>query len=180
MMPKSLLSSLILLLGVLPISCKQQPNENVAGVKHFYFEFVDQVNSEFTESIIAETSKIFPQFDYLMSDDSAAKGWPFYGTVERGSTVLKSEMMPPHSNVNRLSNISEISYTKDEHLLKAIFTIEAKNDSILSITKESFEWHNKKWNKFSKKMVTDFNIKDVEKKDVILKISKTLIRYTFK
>lgn len=181
MLSKSLLFILFLLLSVLTISCNQQPNENLAGVKHFYFEFIDLANTDYTKSIVIEVSNIFPQNDYLMSEESAAKGWPFYGSIERGSSVLKSDMMPPHTNVNRLSPISKISFTKnEEHILKAVFSIKSKNDSTLSITKESFEWHEEEWITFSKKLTTDFHIKEAEKREVALKISKTLIRYTFK
>jgi len=156
-------------------------NEDIAGVKHFYFEFIDHVQSEYSVSMIEQVSTILPQYDYLISKESAVKGWPFYGNVKRGSILLKTEMMPPHSNVNRLSPIKELTnFNKKKHIMRVLFTIESINDSTLRITKESFQWSAEGWHQFSKKISTDFDIKLDNQQEVVSNISKTLIRYTFK
>lgn len=179
---KAKVSNFILLAftSLLVLSCLQK-DEKIAGVKHFYVEFVDQIQSEKSQNIIKDVSSILPEYDYLISEESAENGWPFYGNVKRESVVLKSEMMPPHTNVNRLSMIGQLStYNMDEHTMKALFTITSKNDSIISIIKESFEWSDGEWHKFSKKLTTDFDIKNNHNQELNDKISKTLIRYTFK
>ncbi|MDH5474389.1 MAG: hypothetical protein OEX22_01730 [Cyclobacteriaceae bacterium] len=172
----------IVFIAYLNTSCgTQSKDENVAGVKHFYFEFVDEVQNEITIEIINEVSKHMVQYDYIMSEESAAKGWPFYGNVERGTRVLKTEMMPPHSNVNRLSPISKLTnYDDDEHILKVVYTIKAINELAINIDKKSYSWHNDEWQSFSQKMSTTFEIDTPKQEDLIDKISKTLIRYTFK
>ena len=182
MSPKFLILSLFVLAACLITSCNtQKQDDNVAGVKHFYFEFVDEVQNEISIEIINEVSKIMVQHDYLMSEESAAKGWPFYGAVERGGLVLKTDMMPPHSNVNRLSPISKLTdYDDSDHILKVVYTINAINDSTIIVDKKSFSWHKNEWQSFSQKMNTEFEIGSVKQEDIVEKISKTLIRYTFK
>lgn len=156
-------------------------DEEVAGVKHFYFEFIDTIQSEQSTNMINDVSSIFPMSDYIMSEESAADGWPFYGNVERESKVLKTDMMPPHSNVNRLSPISELSnYNEGEHTMKVVYTLTSSSDTTMAISKESFEWGHEEWRKFSKKMTTEFNLTRLNHEDLVDKISKTLIRYTFK
>ena len=116
-----------------------------------------------------------------MSEKSAAIGWPYYGNVERGSKVLKTEMMPPHTNVNRLSPISQLSTDNEgEHTLKLICTIKPINDSTIDVVKKSYSWHNNEWQSFSKELNTEFKIERFNQQETIDKISKTLIRYTFK
>jgi hypothetical protein len=173
---------LIAITAYLFASCaSQEQDANVAGVKHFYFEFVDEIQNEITIEIIDEASKIMVQHDYIMSEESASKGWPFYGTIERESKVLKTEMMPPHSNVNRLSPINQLTTHKEgEHTLKVIYTINSINDSTINVDKKSYDWHNNEWQGFSKKMSTEFNIKSSNQPNINKKISRTLIRYTFK
>jgi hypothetical protein len=182
MTPKYLILSLFALAACLITSCNtQKQDDNVAGAKHFYFEFVDEVQSEFTTRVINDISKIMVQYDYIMSEESAAKGWPFYGTVERGSKVLKTDMMPPHTNVNRLSPISKLTtYNDNEHTLKVIYTVQSVNDSTVNVVKKSYDWHNNEWRSFSKELNSEFEITNAEQEDIIKKISKTLIRYTFK
>lgn len=171
---------LIIVLSSCGMGTTKQEDKNVAGVKHFYFKFIDNVQSEYSAGIIKDVSQLMPQYDYLISEESAAKGWPFWGSVKRGSKVLKTDMMPPHSNVNRLSPIKELTtYNQGEHTMKVLFTIDSKNDSTLLITKESFKWKAGEWHILSKKLTTDFNINNNQSL-VADKISKTLIRYTFK
>ena len=159
----------------------QKQDEDLAGVKHFYFEFVDEVQNELTIEIINKVSKNMVQYDYVMSEKSAAIGWPYYGNVERGSKVLKTEMMPPHTNVNRLSPISQLSTDNEgEHTLKLICTIKPINDSTIDVVKKSYSWHNNEWQSFSKELNTEFKIERLNQQETIDKISKTLIRYTFK
>lgn len=179
MLHKFIICSFLVLIAC--ASDNKESDRNVAGVKHFYFEFIDHVQTDHSKQLIIDVSSIFPQYDYIMSEGSAAKGWPFYGTVKRGSKVLKAEMMPPHSNVNRLSPIVKLDdYNVGEHTMKVLFTLNAKNDSTISITKESFKWKAGKWHKFSKKLTTDFNINRNSRNQMAEKASKTLIRYTFK
>ena len=169
------------LLGSLIIGGCESKNENLAGIKHFYFDLVDNVQSEYTEQLVQYITEVLPQNDYLISEETANLGWPFYGPVERGSKVLKTDMMIPHTNVNRLSPINSlVDYNKGEHTMKAVFTIESKDEATINIIKESFEWSNGNWHKFSKKLSTDFNIVVSNKDETFRKVSKTLIRYTFK
>lgn len=156
-------------------------DENEAGVKHFYFEFIDNVQSDLSASVIEDVTKIMPQYDYLMSEESAAKGWPFYGNVARGSSVLKTDMMPPHTNVNRLSPIKQLAnYNEDEHTMKVVFVVDKFDNSLLTISKQSFEWHGEEWHNYSMKLATDFKTENIDQQELVEKISKTLIRYTFK
>lgn len=179
MLHRFFIYSFLILIGC--NSTDEKSDKNVAGVKHFYFEFIDDVQTDYSILLINKVSSIFPQYDYIMSEESAEKGWPFYGNVTRGSKVLKTEMMPPHSNVNRLSPIDKLTtYNNGEHTLKVRFTLTRKNDSTIAITKESFDWKEGEWHKFSKKLTTDFAIDQDNQKETISKISKTLIRYTFK
>ena len=172
---------IISILGVFIIGGCESKNEHLAGVKHFYFELIDNVQSEYTIQLTDHIMEILPQYDYLISEETANLGWPFYGPVERGSKVLKTDMMPPHTNVNRLSPINSlVDYNKGEHSMKAVFTIEYKDEATINIIKESFEWSNGNWHKFSKKLSTDFNIVVSNKDETFRKVSKTLIRYTFK
>ena len=171
---------LLLTLAAMSFSCGEH-NENRAGVKHFYFEFIDKVESAFSQQVIVDASKFLPQHDYLMSEESASKGWPFYGNVKRGSIVLKSDMMPPHTNVNRLSPITQLDdYNNGEHTMKVVFIIEKYDNSLLTISKESFEWSGGEWHKYSMKITTDFKTENISQVALVEKISKTLIRYTFK
>ena len=169
------------LLGSLIIGGCEPKNENLAGVKHFYFELIDNVQSEYTEQLVQYITEVLPQYDYLISEETANLGWPFYGPVEGGSKVLKTDMMIPHTNVNRLSPINSLNnYNQGEHIMKAVFTIESKDEASVTIIKESFEWYNGNWRKFSKKLSTDFKIGANNKDETFRKVSKTLIRYTFK
>jgi hypothetical protein len=178
---KSSIIVIISLFGALFIGGCGPTNENLAGVKHFYFELIDNVQSEYSEELVQHITDALPQYDYLISEESADAGWPFYGSVERGSMVLKTDMMPPHTNVNRLSPISKLKeYNQGEHSMKAVFTIENMNDHTITIIKESFEWTGGEWHKFSKKLATDFNLEDGSRNEIFIKVSKTLIRYTFK
>lgn len=172
----------ILALSSLSVCCKNEKKDpNLAGVKHFYFEFVDNVQSELTKELIQSMTETMPEFDYLMSEETASKGWPFYGPVKRGSRVLKTDMMPPHSNVNRLSPISKLkNYNQGEHTMKALFTIIHKDDHSITITEESFEWSDGEWHQFSKKLFGDYDIASASQEELAEAISKTLIRYTFK
>ena len=178
---KSRIIIIISLFGVLFFGGCETKNENSAGVKHFYFELIDNVQSDYSEELVQYITEDLPQYDYLISEESADAGWPFYGHVERGSSVLKTDMMPPHTNVNRLSPVSKLKeYNQGEHSMKVVFTIENKDDHTITIIKESFEWTGSKWQKFSKKLATDFNLEDGNRNEIFIKISKTLIRYTFK
>ena len=178
---KSIIIVIITLFGAFFIGGCGPTNENLAGVKHFYFELKDHVQSEYSEQLVLHITEVLPLYDYLISEESADAGWPFYGHVERGSKVLKIDMMPPHTNVNRLSPISKLKeYNQGEHSMKVVFTIENKDDHTITISKESFEWTGSEWHKFSKKLATDFNIEDGSRNEIFIKISKTLIRYTFK
>ncbi len=155
--------------------------EDLAGVKHFYFEIIDNVQNQYTHQLVQHITEVLPQYDYLISEASANSGWPFYGQVERESRVLKTDMMPPHTNVNRLSPISNLKqYNQGEHTMKAVFTFENKNERTITIIKETFEWSDGNWRKFSKRLSTDFDIGMNNKDETFSKVSKTLIRYTFK
>jgi hypothetical protein len=171
----------ICLFGVLFGGGCDNKKEDLAGVKHFYFEIIDNVQNQYTHQLVQHIIEVLPQHDYLISEASANAGWPFYGHVERGSRVLKTDMMPPHTNVNRLSPLSKLKeYNQGEHSMKAVFTIENKDDKTITVIKESFEWTGSEWHKFSKKLATDFNLEDGSRNEIFIKISKTLIRYTFK
>ena len=172
---------IICLFGALFAGSCESNNENLAGVKHFYFEIIDNIQSEYTEQLVQHITEVLPQYDYLISEESANLDWPFYGNVERGSKVLKTDMMPPHTNINRLSPIRNLKeYNQGEHTMKAVFTIENKDDKTITIIKESFEWSDGSWHKFSKKLATDFDVEMTNKDETFSKVSKTLIRYTFK
>ncbi|MFY0626244.1 MAG: hypothetical protein JXR07_08120 [Reichenbachiella sp.] len=156
---------------------------NIAGVKHFYYEINDKVESQLTRQISNDLEKILPRFDYIISESSAAEGWPFYGQLERGSLVMKSDMMPPHSNVNRLSPIHELdtnSIDPKEHIKKLIITISLSPNGKLIVSKESFRPKNDSWIVFSMKSKSEFDPNVADVASISDKISKTLIRYTFK
>ena len=112
---------LFMLLLLMMFSCDKK-QEDLAGVKHFYFEFVDQIDNQYSQSLIDRISDQLPKYDYLISEKSGAAGWPFYESVERGSKVLKSDMVPPHSNVNRFSDIEylpkQTGHDQNEHIMK--------------------------------------------------------------
>lgn len=162
-------------------SCEASTNSKIAGVKNFYFEIIDNIQSDFSLQLVEQISETLPQNDYLISEESAAQGWPFFGIVPRGSEVLKTDMMPPHSNVNRLTPIRDLkNYNTGEHKMKAVFTINNSSSETISISKESFEWKDGSWVKFSKKLETEFEIDLTNADEVYAKAAKTLIRYTFK
>ena len=73
MSSKLLVSFSFLFTACLLTSCNtQKQDEDLAGVKHFYFEFVDEVQNELTIEIINKVSKNMVQYDYVMSEKSAA------------------------------------------------------------------------------------------------------------
>lgn len=154
---------------------------NNAGVKHFYIEFVDNIESDYSKVLIEHLSVILPRHDYFISEESANKGWPYYEEVVRGAKVLKTDMMPPHTSINRISPIGQLkNYNQGEHSYKAIFTINNLNENLISITKESFTWKEDKWQKMSMKISTKFKVQDSNQIESFTKIAKTLVRYTFK
>ena len=51
---------------------------------------------------------------------------------------------------------------------------------IITVIKETYEWSEGNWRKFSKRLSTDFDISMNTKDEIFSKVSKTLIRYTFK
>jgi len=162
------------------LGCNKE-DPNAAGVKHFYFEFVDTIESDYSLELLDAVAKILVESDYLISEESAEAGWPFYGSVKRGKKVLKTDMMPPHTNVNRLSPIANLkTYNQGEHTMKAVFTIRIVENQRIIITKESFEWVDDSWRQFSKKLDSEFDMNAESKNDLFNRIAKTLIRYTFK
>lgn len=174
---------LVIIMLMFMLSCATR-NENVAGVKHFYFEFDDQVKTEYSLALIDQISEQLPKYDYLISEESGAEGWPFYASVDRGSRVLKSEMVPPHSNVNRLSAIEylpeDMAHGEDEHLMKLIVELKAMDNGVLILDKQSFKWKNNQWEVFSMKIESQFRTDEKPVEEVADKIAKTLTRYTFK
>ena len=168
-----------LLFFVLMVSCSSD-NPNRAGVKQFYYEFEDNINQPWTQELTKEIGARFQQGDYLISAASAEAGWPFYATVERGATVLKSDMIPPHTKVNRLSPISDIELDNhQDHPHKLLVILDLDSAQQLHVTKQSYIWENGQWEVFSKRLYADF---DPSYKAGALTdtLSKTLIRYTFK
>lgn len=168
-----------LLFFAMVVACSTD-NPNRAGVKQFYYEFEDNINQPWTQELIKEIGVRFQQGDYFISAASAEAGWPFYATVERGATVLKSDMIPPHSKVNRLLPMSQIDLDDhQDHLYKLLVIMDLDSAQQLHVTKQSYIWNNGQWQVLSKRLYADF---DPSYKAGALAdtLSKTLIRYTFK
>lgn len=174
---------LFMLLLLMMFSCDKK-QEDLAGVKHFYFEFVDQIDNQYSQSLIDRISDQLPKYDYLISEKSGAAGWPFYESVERGSKVLKSDMVPPHLNVNRLSSIEfllgEPMQDHHEHVMKLFVVFHSLENGELILTKQSFEQNGEDWDVFSMEIESKFQTDDKSTAVVADKIAKTLTRYTFK
>ena len=168
-----------LLFFAMMVACSTD-NPNRAGVKLFYYEFEDNINKPWTQELIAQLGERFQQGDYLISAASAEAGWPFYATVERGAMVLKSDMIPPHTMVNRFTPISQIDLDDhQDHLHKLLIILDLDSAQQLLVTKHSYTWENGDWEGFSKRLYSEVD-PSYNGGSLVDTLSKTLIRYTFK
>ena len=176
----SKLSILIITLGLLVLGCTRD-NSQYAGVKHFYVEFEDHIDSPFSTELIANIERQMESGDFYISEESAEQGWPFYATVPRGQKVERQLIIPPHTLVNRISPVEDLEDPdKGDHILKLWVQLDLDSTNNLLVAKQSFERVNGEWQVFSKKLITSFEIPDSSGEDLEDKVAKTLIRYTFK
>jgi hypothetical protein len=172
-------SAMSMLFLAMMVACSGD-NPNKAGVKKFYYEFEDNINQPWTQELIGQLGERFQQGDYLISAASAEAGWPFYATVERGAMVLKSDMIPPHTKVNRLTPISQLDLDDDQdHPHKLLVILDLDSAQQLHVTKQSYTWENGDWEVFSKRLYSELD-PSYKGGALVDTLSKTLIRYTFK
>ena len=162
------------------LSSCQTKNPDKAGVKQFYYIFSDSIDNDWSHALISDLSKEFERGDYYISEASAASGWPFYATAEPGVVVLKSDMIPPHTLVNRLAPISDFDAgTQGDHIHKLWILLEQDSLRQLAVTKQSYTWSNDQWVVFSKRLGSEYAMPD-DPSLLVDTLSKTMIRYTFK
>ena len=173
---------LIWAITFLPFSCSKGPEEaEFADVGIYFFYFNDEVKTEESRWLVNHLTKSFQKYDYIMSNESAEAGWPYFGEIKKGEKIPQTEILPPHKFLHRLIPFDR--YETDNSLnyyFKIKYSILNYGKQLI-IKAETFERRSGQWILISSPPLSKINVKKYKSKlSLSNDVNKTLIRDTFK
>jgi len=170
----------LLVIGILFSKCNNSSqSEKYAEVESYYYEFYDSARGSLSQKLIQEMAVYMQRpFDYILTEESAAMGWPYFGDVQRGTRVKREIIMPPHSTVHRMEPLSQ--YMNDEPAKRLEITILSLDSAHVEVKFRLFKGKAGQWIRIVNQPEHQYPIKEKRREDLVEEISKAAIRNTFK
>lgn len=162
------------------VGCNNPSNQdNIAQVEYYYFECYDSTDVTLSKRLMEDIEKYMQRpWDYILTDESAAKGWPFFGDVKRGTRVKREIIMPPHSTVHRVAPLR--NYKREEAAKKLEITILSIDSSQVEVKFRLFSGKTDNWKRIVNQPEHYYSLKENGWDELVEEISKAAIRNTFK
>ena len=170
----------LLVSGILFSGCNtSSQREKYAEAESYYYEFYDSARESSSQKLIQEMAVYMQRpFDYILTEESAAKGWPYYGDVPRGTRVKREIIMPPHSTVHRVEPLSQYKNDKPAKMLE--ITILSLDSVRVEVKFRLFKGKAGQWIRIVNQPEHYYPLKEKRQEELVEEISKAAIRNTFK
>jgi len=167
------------LIGLCLYSCTQVDKKNYAEVEYYYYDYFDSTQTRNVEIEALVQDYLKRPKDYILTEKSAARGWPYYEEVNQGVKVEREVIMPPHSTLHRMKGLSELKDQNSE-VKKLEITILWTNEEEISVRIRLYKGKPDDWKRVSNQPPYKFHVKDRSTNEIASDIAKASIRATFK
>ena len=175
---------LILLFLFLVTSCSFSKKEefNKAAILDYYYEFIDNEQSDKSRDAIAKIKKEIEGNTYIITHSSGNGEWPYYLKVENPTNFPKDSIMIPHPGLHYFSDINTFQ-VKDSRQFQISTTFYRMESDTVEINVKVLERNItlKQWNEIVDVGVLKFNQnKFTEEADLVQFIKENIILISFK
>ena len=163
------------------VSCDNKTSDkDYAPIEYYYAQCLDSSVAPLSKELIRGIENYLERsMDYILTEESAAKGWPYYGEVMRDSKVERQIIMPPHSTVHRVAKFNDQSLP-EENIKRLEITILYLDSRQADVKFKIYYGKPDEWKRIVDQPKHNFLIDGRDMKALAEEISKAAIRFTFK